>query len=331
MAVVEVRTFKDIQDAILRRGKIEDTSANRTKIKEYTNTLYSQISRKEAYRWCGNTVPIRLRGRYNTGTITVTNGSDEIVGDSTVWTENDHRYSKLYVAGSNQVFTIIRVESNTAATLNQPWVGTTGASKSYQIYRDLYGMPPDFQDIRKLRIPGISVRQQPRPISPLKMDHLMDTYPFRAGLPRYYTIGQNQHYTEKTWATFNLGTDYWEDDLDTVPRNEGLRVWPSILTADSIALARYTIQVYPMGADTDEPLIPYYDRAVLVWGVLVEHFLTNRDLPTQREWKSSYKDCLKSMASDIETTDDELILWVDKRGYRRTWGYEDEDEIATSL
>lgn len=330
MAVVEVRTFGDIQDAILRRGKIEDTADNRLSIKEYINTLYQQICREEAYRWCGATLPVLLRGKYTTGTITTVDTSDTVTGDSTVWVENTHRYSKMKISGCGSPFKILRVASNTSITLDQPWIGTGAASTSYAIYRDEYGLFPDLQDIRKFRIPGLSERQQPRPIGPDQMDALRDQTPFREGTPLYYTIFGKAHYTEKTWATFNLGTDFWEESLDVEPQTSSLVVWPGIMTSDRVALVRYTKSPYPLGADADEPIIPYEDRSVLVWGVLAERFLVNRDIQVRKEWQAKFVEHKKKMASDIETTDDELVLWIDRSRYRRQTLFEDEDEIATT-
>ena len=329
MAVVEVRTFKDIQDAILRRGKIEDTSDNRTHIKEYINTFYQQICRDDPYRWSGATAPIRLRGKYTTGTLTATHDSDILTGDSTVWAENDHRFSKIQIigsdAGSTAVNKIIRVASTTSLTMDQPWLGTTAAAKTYAIYRDEYGLFPDFQDIRRLRIPSLNLKRQPQAIGPEKMDMLRDSSPFREGVPMYYTIFGSAHYTEKTWATFNMGTDFWEKSLDSEPTNASLVVWPGIMSVDRMALIRYTRIPYPMGKDSDEPWIPYEDRSVLVWGVLKERFLVNRDLVTMREWEKEYNMAKKKMASDVEKTDDELVLKIDKGRYRRLRQL-DEDE-----
>jgi hypothetical protein len=328
MAVVEVRTFKDIQDAILRRGKIEDNESNRTEIKEYINTLYQEINREEAYRWSGATMPIRLRGKYTTGTITATDDSDEITGASTVFSANDHTFSKMRISGSNTPFTIKRVGSATTCTLNQYFIGTTASSLSYVIYKDTYGLFPDFQDIRKLRIPGLATRNQPKPAGIDFIDRLRDRSPFREGVPIYYTVFDKAIYTEKTWATFNLDTDYWEDALTVEPRNISLVVWPGILTDDRMAQVRYTKVVYPMGADSHEPAIPYEDRAVLVWGVLAERFLVNRDIGIRREWRNEYLARKQKMASDIESTDDSLVLTVDKSQFRRgRRSLIDEDEL----
>ena len=87
-----------------------------------------------------------------------------------------------------------------------------------------------------------------------------------------------------------------------------------------------------MGSDTEEPLMPVENRQILVWGVLVDHFLTNRDVPTQREWLGQFMDQKRRMSSDIETTDDELIVTYDKTGVSRQPRYSEVDDAlyATS-
>lgn len=327
MSVVDVRTFKDIQDAIIRRAKLEDTTANRTDLKEYINTYYQRIGREEFYRWSGENGRLKLRAKYTTGTLTATNDSDQVTGDGTAWDENTHRFSRLWVSGSNQNFKIIRVGSTTTMTLDQPYTGTTTAGLSYTIYRDEYGLFPDFQGMRKLRIPGLARRNQPRPCGPNELDMLRDQSPFRSGTPLYYTVFGKSVYTEKTWATFNVNYDFWEDDLDDAPRNDSLVVWPSILTTDTIATVRYTKILPGLGADADEPLMPRGDRSILVWGVLKERFLVNRDPTTKREWDIEYMSARKKMAADIETTDDELILVNDLSRYSRRAQYVDEDDL----
>ena len=317
MAIVEVKTFKDIQDAIIRRAKLEDTAAVRLDLKEKINTAYQSVSFEEAYRWSGQTLPIKLLGRYTTGTITATKDSNQITGASTVWTEFDHRYAKMKISGSNTPYRILNVFSNTTLALDAPWLDTTGSAKTYEIYQDEYGMFPNFQDIRKLRISGISLRQQPQPTSPEDIDILRDRSPFNSGAPRFYTIYGQSHYVAKTWADFNWNTDFWEPDLDAPPTNSNLIIWPGNCTTARVAQIRYTKRMIPMGVDADEPLIPYENRSVLVWGPLQEYFLQKRDLTTHREWKSEYKEQKKKMAGDIENTDDELILILDRSEFSR--------------
>ena len=328
MAIKEIKTFKDIQDAIIRRAKIQGEKTEvRDDLKEKINTFYQHISFKRAYSWSGETRPLKLRKKEETGTISVTNGSDVITGSGTAFDELSHVGSKLRVHGYDNPLRIIRVASATELTVDSAYAGDTDSGLGYTIYKDEYGLYPDLQNIRKLQIPGAIRRTLPA--SPEEVDNNRWRNPFRGGLPLMYTINGLSHYSEKTWATFNLGTDFWEDDLDSRPRNKNLVIWPAIMTDDVISQVRYTKIVEPMGADNDEPLIPYENRRVLVYGPLNEHFLQNRDIQTRREWKKEYEAVLKEMESDVETTDDELILVVDRRINRRRLIWTDNEELAS--
>lgn len=315
MALQEIRTFLDIQDAIIDRAKIEDTTANRDQLKEKINTKYQEIVYSEPYSWSGDTRPLLLPVKYSTGTITATNASDIITGSSTVWSENSHRYLKMHISGSNVPYKILRVASTTSITLEQQWRGSTTSGLSYSIFQDEFGLFPDCQDVRVLWIPGLLGRRQPLPIGPTEMDQYRSRSPLAGGVPQKYTVWGSSHYRSKTWAEFNIGTDFWEDSFDNAARNKSLILWPSIREQDYWAMIRYTKVAYPMNEDTDEPIIPVENRAVLVYGVLIEHFLQNRDIPTKREWENEYVRYTRKMAGDIETTDDELLLKVDHRPY----------------
>jgi hypothetical protein len=329
--IVEIRTFKDIQDAIIRRAKLDGNKESvRTDVKEKINTAYQHLSFKKAYRWSGETRPLKLRGRYTTGTIAVTNDSDEITGTGTAWSENEHLHSKIILGSERRPYKIIRVASATEITVDAPYTGDTESSLSYQIFKDEYGLYPDLMNIRKLLIPGSANRRPPLPTGPEELDRHRTNLPFRAGLPEMYTINGYSHYNEKTWATFLINTDFWETSFDDLPQEKNLIVYPGVLTEDIIINMRYTKVVPPMGADSDEPLVPYENRLILVLKPLVENFLQGRDVVIKREWEKEYKMVLSNMESDVETTDDELILHVDRRfNRRRPRGLYDEDTLIT--
>ena len=328
----EIRTYKDVQDAIIRRAKIEDTTANRDSLKEKINTTYINIGYEEPYRWSGETYSIFLPKRYVTGSVTATNNDETLTGASTAWAENSHFGWKAKVGSVNFPYNIVRVASTTSIEMNAAFTGTTASTLAYTFYQDEIGLPPDLQDIRKFRIPGLSKSLQPIPTSPEEMDRMRDQAPFRTGIPRYYTIFGKKHYHQKTWASFAIDTDYWEEDFAKPPKAHSLVIYPGIRTADRYSIIRYTKILSPMVLDAEEPLMPVENRQILVWGVLVDHFLTNRDIPTQREWLGQFIDQKRRMSSDIETTDDELILIYDKTGVSRQPRYSEVDDAlyATS-
>lgn len=312
---LSVRTYKDIQDAIIEFAKIEDSDANRTKIKRMINTEYQDLADESNYRWSGTDYKILLPKKYTTGTIAVTNNSDTITGTGTGWTEFSHLHKKIRVGSGKVAYKIIRVdEAGQVITLDQIFLGGTESGVGYTIFQDEFPLQPDIKDVRTFTIPGRST--QPHKKGPSVLDYYMAQDPFRGGLPIIYTMHDKGIYTSKTWATFNLGVDYWEDDFDDEPKNENMVVWPAVRDEDRIAKIRGTLFIPLLSADTDEPLIPYPNRSVLVWGVLKKHFLKNRDVAMKREWEREYEGVKTMMRVDIEGVDDKFILRYNDR--RRT-------------
>src|SRR3990167_3008061 len=319
MAIQELRTFKEIQDAVISRAKLDGTKTDvRNEVKEYINTYYQHLAFKKAYRWSGETRPLKLKAKYTTGTITATNASDTITGASTAWTEFAHLWCHMKIGRDPNPYKIIRVASTTSITLDHEYVGSTAAGVAYTIYRDEIGLYPDLQNIRKFMVPGITNRISP--IGPEEMDGYRMQRPFYAGAPRFYTINGHAIYTAKTMASFNIDTDFWEDNYFAKPRNKKLIIWPALLADDKVAQIRYTRIPEPLSADTDEPLVPYENRRVLVLGPLEERFRVARDSAQVSMWQKEHKDAIKEMEADVETTDDDLILQVDRRSHRRHTG-----------
>lgn len=318
MAIKEIRTFGDIIDGIIRRASLEDKESVRDDLKEKINTAYQFVGVEKSYRWSGETLPITMPAKYSTGTVALTNGSDLVTGTSTAWTQFLHEGRKFYVVGVNRPFKILRVSaSDQVITLDSPWTGTTQSAATYSIFKDEFGLFPDCQDVRKVWVPGRSTNDQPLPCGTEEMDSIRALQPFRAGSPIRYTINGYNIYTAKTWATFNLNTDFWEDSYDAYPRNLNLVMWPSIPSVDTVAMVRYSKLLPPMVNEDEEPIMPYEVRPRLMYEVLIDHFITKRDSATKREWKEKRDEFKRMMAGDIETTDDELILTVDRTKFSR--------------
>lgn len=328
----EIKTFVDIVNAIIYRAKTGSDASTVAIIKEKINTAYQQIAFEEPYRWSGDTNMLMLRGTYSTGTIAIVNGSDIIAGTGTVWTRIGHEERKIKIGSARFPYKILRVDEGAQTiTINASITDTTASGVGYTIFKDEYGLFPDLQDIRKLRIPGLAESLQPMPIGPNEIDILRDRMPFAGGVPKRYTIFGNAHYAAKTWLNFNLGTDFWEDDLDDPLRNKTMVVWPGVLTLDRPAYVRYTKTVEPMTYDLQEPLIPYENRSVLVYRVLIDHFATNRDAITRGMWKAEFEDQKQKMEGDIESVDDELILQLDKSQFGWTGSFQNLDEDIYSI
>jgi hypothetical protein len=323
--IYQVRTFKDVQDEVIDFAKLENSNDVRTSLKRKINTVYQEVCLDKPYNWSGETRPLLLKGRYDTGTISIDQDSETVTGISTVFSELDHRFCKIRIAGSGTPFTIRRVGSSTSLTLDSPWQEDDVVGGSYYIYKDEYGLFPDCHAIRSMWIPGLIKARQPIFCGPREMDEYRAQSPFRSGTPTFYTINGKSHFRGCTWGTFKIGFDFWEGSLDDPPEQRRLIVWPASGNENKTAMVRYTKIPPLMAEDTDEPLIPRDFRMVLVWGTLLKNFLRNRDIATKREWQMEYNGLRTKMAGDIETTDDELRLYVDKTSFRREYSGFAED------
>lgn len=67
---------------------------------------------------------------YNTGTVTMTNGSRTVTGSGTTWTTNVDA-GMLIQRGNERLYVVASVDSNTQITLTEAYEGVTGAGVSY--------------------------------------------------------------------------------------------------------------------------------------------------------------------------------------------------------
>jgi hypothetical protein len=80
---------------------------------------------------------------YNTGTITMTNGSTTVTGSGTAWTTAMEE-RQLKVSNYAPVLTITDVTGPTTLTIDQPWYGAASTGTSYQILQAYVTVPTDF-------------------------------------------------------------------------------------------------------------------------------------------------------------------------------------------
>lgn len=335
MAIEQVKTFGDIIDAVITRGKLKEDTATRSLVKERVNTAMLLIAYAKPYRWCAATKKMVIKKRYTTGTALFTNNSSTVTGTSTVWdltqSHTSHEGWKIYHVGDNTIYDVARVNSATELNIEPYYVGDTTETSDYVMFRSDYGLPPDCQDVRRIIIPNW--RFPIRPVGPNKLDDYMALAPTRNGLPRCYTVNGLEYYSQKTWSQFLLKTDFFEDDPDVVePRQKKLTLYPCNFTDnDVVATVRYTRTIPQIGDEDEEPIIPVENRYVIVLKALVENFLIERDFVTKREWQGELNKLLKQMEGDIETTDDELIMSVDRESNRWQPTYFDDEDYQDFL
>jgi hypothetical protein len=83
---------------------------------------------------------------YNTGTITATNASTSVSGDSTVWVSSwvtSPSNRKITIEGRSEPYDVSAIGGATSLTLADSFIGDTDSGLAYTLYRDTYPLPTD--------------------------------------------------------------------------------------------------------------------------------------------------------------------------------------------
>lgn len=94
------------------------------------------------WSWAFAENQIEIPDAYQTGTITLTQGSATVTGLDTVWTSS---LENLQLKVLNNMYTISTVTSNTELTIDRQWARTTTSGNPYTIVKALYTVPSDFR------------------------------------------------------------------------------------------------------------------------------------------------------------------------------------------
>ena len=131
-------TFKDLQDEVKRRGNRDQGGTQfDTAVKNIINTTLFRISRDAYWKALRRQSAFDTVSEYSTGTgaASVTNDSATVtVTGATLETDlvNVGRYVEL--GGSNKIYQIETITSETAFTTNVAYDGTTDTAESYKIF-----------------------------------------------------------------------------------------------------------------------------------------------------------------------------------------------------
>jgi len=128
----------------LQRDLLRDNTADEGKYKSLINDIYTDwLPSKVDWRILQTSSYITLSEPYSTGTISATNGSQNITGSGTTWTASMTGW-KIKIEGDDNIYTFTRT-GNTSGTLDKPFLGTTGTSLTYTLFQDTYSLASDFE------------------------------------------------------------------------------------------------------------------------------------------------------------------------------------------
>jgi hypothetical protein len=277
-------TFQDIwQDAMIRLGlKHDDTTTEGTalinSVKAYVNDNYKWLANKYDWKWLYEKDTIVTTARYNTGTVTVTEGSATVTGSGTTFT-SAMEGRKFKVTGFEEIYTIESVDSTTQLTLDNEYNGDDDDEASYDIFEDEYSLPSDCDHI-------VSLVQHRHPI---KLN-LISLRELRRKIPAPdLTDTDPTHYA------------YYEPDSSG---NQQIILWPPpyrqiVLNMD------YKLLITEMVSDSSTPLIPEQYRQILKLMTMADLYGHEKDDDRTTYFEQKVNRMITEMMGKYAQTDDQ--------------------------
>lgn len=260
-------TFEDIYLEI--QEMVQDESAGmQTKIESAINEVYREICsmRTMNWRWLHKSKNYYTAAGYNTGTITVTNGSTAITGTGTEFTSS-MADMKLVFPDFPEINIIASVEGDEALTLSAAYQGDDDDG-SFLIYQNELDLPADFRRPLKVKLNGLPLDQ-------------LDLRKYREKQESWSTARPSGYTIDGTKLI-----------LDPIP------------DAKYLVEVFYYAKATDLSADPDEPLIPSEFQHILIYGGYVRLCEKDGDIEFNQVYQNRYQEILADLIADNEQDSD---------------------------
>jgi hypothetical protein len=306
-------TFGDMISLVEQRANIAGTVQERDRdvIKGYINEYNHLISTERDWYWrkMDRDFVFNPPLNDNTQTVSVTNGSREIIFSSAIL-NNTFIGRTFQVNGTEELYRIIGIDAGTnTAYLSTYYVETTNAVATYQIFQYEFPLPPDCDDAVQMTIDiGFGSPQEIEAISPAEFNRLMVNQQNFASVPLAWTRdGKINFESYPPLDVMLLDYDFLAGEL--YQQVDRIRIWPIQPDKSRVIHLNYSLQVEELQADTDEPLMPRDNRWVLVHFALAEWHTKNGSTSLADFEFAKAKSILKEMRSEhIQGTEKKKII-----------------------
>lgn len=293
----QLTTFSDLYTDLLNRVR-SDTSqtATSTQAKRYINIALQDMHLGFDYRfpWAERSAILLTQAQYDTGTVTITQGSTTLTGSGTAWNtanafsvNNMRANGKVRIAGSRQPYIVSSVFSDTAATLSSKFVESDVSAETYLYYEDEYDLAADF--LRPVDAQSFSDECSISIISRTE---------FRRRFPTNSTTGRPSVACINDYAPSGNTTPIRRVQFSNAP-STAMRIPYAYITSYLAVTSSGTAQAQLSG-DTDEPIVPLRYRHAIVFHALHHWYRDKKDDSRSGEAKSEYTDIMLRASADVE-------------------------------
>lgn len=299
---------KTLIDEILRatsHSTPDRETAKRAVVLAAINNRYAFVTTKQHWNWLYQEVDFLFKEPYAEGTVSLTKGSQSVVGVGTAFTANAEQNNILSVVHRNETYLISSVETGEALTLEGRFAGEDQDDVACKIIKSIYTMPSDLESVQSILVDNVG-ELLPKGTQEFARIKASDTG--RTGAPRFFTeVGRRQA--------------------------DGVRLIEVYPAPDRHYTARlhYGVNVMRLTDSIDSsPLIPGRHRMILFYGALAD-FARNglRDTVLAGENDSLFWAALTNMLNDKQLTDSRVQIQP-LRNYRNRRARRGQISYSTS-
>lgn len=307
-------TFVDLYTDLQNRVRVTTgITATENQAKRYINTALQDIHLGFDYRfpWAEREGFLITQPKYNTGTLSVTQGGTTLTGVGTAWdtannfsSNNFQVGGKIQINGGNEVYEISAIASDTSATISSMFVQDDVSGGSYLYFEDEYSLASDF--LRPLDIRRFS--------NALDIE-LIGRTEFRRRYPKNLITGKPSIATIVDKAPISNTTPirkirfYKPPDIAySLPYD----YITSLLVTSSGGIGQTSFS-----ADDDEPIVPLRYRHVIVLHALFNWYRDKKNDSRAQEVKGEYVDTMQRIANDNEVGSSKPMLRPRISHYKR--------------
>lgn len=313
-AATQVTDLTDLRtDLIERVREATGETATNTIADRYINIALHDmhINPGHNFSWAIRRGYLLTHAPYTTGTVSITaSARTTVTGASTEWNtavtgmgfNNARAGGKMVFSGSDEVYEVSAVGSDTSITLVNRWTGAALSGASYVYYEDEYALASDFG--RPVDMRNFSMDYHIPLIGQMKFRQL---YPrnSRRSKPRIATL-IDIGFSGSTAPRPRVVLHPAPDDEYSIPY--------SYITTN-LAVSSTGTEQAQLTATSDEPIVPLRFRHAIVFHALYHWYRDMKDDTRSQEAKGEYVDIIKRVGGDIQIGADRPQFVV--RGYGR--------------
>lgn len=292
----QLTNFSELYTDLGNRLRVSVSHAETVvQLKRYINIALHDMHLGFEYKfpWCERQSYLRTKAPYTDGTVTATKGSVTLTGSSTLWNTNNsfaekplQTQGKIIIAGSQDVYKINAVSSDTSATIYTHFIGDTVSGSDYTYFEDEYGLislflrPVDYRMFSPLMGIALITRQEFRRRYPVVNV---------AGKPRVACIIDSDT-TGSSYANTRRVVFYpYPDQVYNIPYT---------YITSTIAVTSAGAPLTSMSSDSDEPVMPLRYRHAIVFHALYHWYRDKKDDTRSEAAKADYTDIMQRIIGD---------------------------------